>query len=110
MRAGQLRERVTIQQKVVTQNAFGEEVITWTTFATTWADVEPLTGREFIEQARREAEISYKVTIRYRTGIVPYMRISWESKTLRIEAVMPDGIKRQIMLMCSEVVSETAVV
>lgn len=110
MRAGQLRERVTIQQKVVTQNAFGEEVIVWTTFAATWADVEPLTGREFIEQARREAEISYKVTIRYRTGVVPYMRLLWDTKVMRIVAAMPDGIKRQITLMCSEVVSETAVV
>jgi head-tail adaptor len=34
MRAGRLRHRVVIQRKTVTQNAFGEEVITWTTVGT----------------------------------------------------------------------------
>ena len=94
MRIGELRERVTIQQKSATQDDFGAEVITWVDLATVWAKIEALTGREFITQGRAEASVTHKVTIRLREDVTPEMRLMWESQVLSIEAVLYD------VLMC----------
>ena len=51
MEAGQLRHRVTIQQATETTDGFGGVTQAWATFATVWAAVEPLTGREYLQGA-----------------------------------------------------------
>ena len=80
MRAGKLRQRVTIQDKSVSQNTYGEEVITYVDWATVWAAVEPLRGREFLEGRQITAEVSTRIRIRYRSGISPEMRVKFGSK------------------------------
>jgi SPP1 family predicted phage head-tail adaptor len=98
---------VKLQSKSVTRNDFGEEVITWTDTATVWAEVSGVSGREFVEQARTEAEVSHRVRIRYRASIVPHMRVLVvaTSQALDIEAVLPDQRRREIVLMCKEIVA-----
>ena len=57
MKAGALRHRVDIRQKAVSRNTFGEEVVTWTTYADdVWAAVEPLRGQEFIALRQQGSE------------------------------------------------------
>ena len=51
--AGRMRDRVVIQTKSATRDAYGAEVITWSTLATVWASVESIGGREFIENQQR---------------------------------------------------------
>ncbi|HLA24593.1 MAG TPA: phage head closure protein [bacterium] len=100
MRAGELRERITIQRKTtpVAQDGFGGESITWVTLAAVWAKVEALSGREFIGMGRQEAAVTHKVTIRERDDVTPAMRIAWGAQILQIEAVLGGTI------MCREVV------
>lgn len=106
MRIGGLRHRVKLQSKSVTRNDFGEEVVTWTDTATVWAEVSGLSGREYITQARTEAEVSHRVRIRHRASIVPHMRVLvGTTQALDIEAVLPDERKREILLMCKEIVA-----
>lgn len=105
MRAGRLRQRVTIQEKVVTQNEFGEEVITWTDYLTVWAAVEPLRGREFIEQAMAGAEITTRIVTRWHPGIRPEMRALHENYIYDIQAVIRvDERHREVQLLCREVI------
>ncbi len=75
MRAGDLRHRVTIQQLTTTRDAEGVTTETWTNVATVWAAVEPLQGREYFQAQAVNAEVTTRVRIRYRAGIVPTMRI-----------------------------------
>lgn len=104
MKAGTLRHRVTIQKKVVTQNTYGEEVITWDDVAEVWAAVEPLQGREFLEAQRAGAEVTTRVRIRHRDGIVPEMRVEWDDHLYDIQAVVAlEERGREIHLMCKEV-------
>ena len=42
--AGDLRERVTIQQRGVSLDSIGENTAAWTDVATVWANAEPLRG------------------------------------------------------------------
>jgi SPP1 family predicted phage head-tail adaptor len=105
MRAGDLRNRVTIQSKTVVQNSFGEEDITWTELATVWAAVEPLRGREFLDGRMVTAEITTRVRIRYRDGISPEMRVVFGSKVYDVIAVVHiEEREREIHLMCQEIV------
>lgn len=105
MRAGTLRQRVTIQEKNVTQNEYGEEVITWDDVNTVWAAVEPLQGREFLEAQRAGAEVTTRIRIRHRDGIEPEMRVSWGDHAYDIEAVIAiEERQREIHLMCRELV------
>ena len=46
MNAGILTRRVTIDRNVTTQDSSGDPVADWQEFATVWAAIEPLTGRE----------------------------------------------------------------
>jgi len=105
MRAGKLRHRVTIQQATEARNSIGEVTRTWSALATVWANVEPLNGREFIDAQRPEVQVSHRVTMRYRSDVTPQMRVSHDSRTLNIEAVIETGERRrELQLICSEAV------
>lgn len=105
MRAGPLRHRVTIQDKSVTQNEYGEEVITWTELVTLWASVEPLRGREFIEVTQWQADVSTRIRTRFYSGVSPEMRAVHDSRTYEIVHVInPLEIPREMELMCREAI------
>jgi SPP1 family predicted phage head-tail adaptor len=100
---GDLRHRVTIEEATITRDDFGGEIETWGTVATAWAAVEPLQGREFLEGRRAEAEVSTRIRVRYRAGIVPGMRVSWGDHVYDIEAVIEhESKRRELRLMCRE--------
>ena len=105
MRAGRLRHRVTLQTQSEERNSLGEVENTWEDWATVWGGVEPLRGRELMTDERNEAELTTRVIIRYRSGVVPSMRVVWGAHTYDIESVIDvDGRGRDLELMCREVV------
>lgn len=104
MQAGQLRHRVTLQTVTETRDAVGGLVESWATTATLWAAVEPLRGREFFQARAEQAGVDTRIRTRYYGGIVPKQRLRWGSHTYDIEAVIePDSRRRELHLMCSEV-------
>lgn len=103
--SGKLRHRITIQQRSTTQDVYGEPTDTWTTFATVWASVEPIIGREFFASEQVQAEVTTKIRIRNLDGILPKMRVSFGSKIYDIKAIMNiEERNREILLMCEEVI------
>lgn len=106
MRAGKLRHSITIQQQSTTQDSYGQQVETWTNVATVWASVEPLRGKEYFESKQEKAEVTTKITMRYRDGILPKMRVVFGSKTYDIQDVINlEERDRELHLMCLELVS-----
>ncbi len=102
MQIGKLRHRVTIQSLAVTQDAFGGQTNTWSTFqASVPCSIEPLSGREYLTAAADQAQVTAKATIRYLSGVLPTMRIvTADSETYVIRAVLPDATaRRSIVLM-----------
>ncbi|HEY1182232.1 MAG TPA: phage head closure protein [Rhodocyclaceae bacterium] len=97
MRAGQLRDRITIQQRTVTRGSMGAPVDTWTDVATVWAQFDPLRGREFFSAKQEQTENSVRFWIRYRAGIETKMRIVFAGKHYDIEAVIDARGRRQML-------------
>lgn len=105
MRPGNLRHRVTLQQLSRIDDGAGGYIETWIAVATVWADVYPLKGQELYQAQQVQANLSHRVTIRYRAGVEPSMRLQYGTRTLAIEAVIdPEERHRELILMCSEVV------
>lgn len=103
MNIGRLRHRVKLQEKQVTPNEFGEEVVTWVTTSTRWASVEPLRGREYIAARAEGADVTHRVRMRGGAVVRPEMRLLHDGRALDIEAVM-DREERgvELELMCRE--------
>lgn len=104
MNAGELRCRVSIQQKVALRGRDGGEVPQWGTVATVWAAVEPMLGREFVEGRQLTAEVTTRIRVRYRAGLTPEMRVVHGDDIYEVVAVQHvRNERREIVLMCREV-------
>lgn len=105
---GRLRHRVSLQEATITRDEFGGEIRTWIEVADCWADIEPLQGREFLEGRRQETELDTRIRIRYRSGVVPGMRIVWSTaesgvRTYDIQSVIEHRAERaELRLLCRE--------
>ena len=70
MRAGRLRDRVTIENFTVTKDAIGGEVRTWATHKTRNCSIEPLNGKEFFAAQSESTEVEVKIRFRYESGLL----------------------------------------
>lgn len=109
MRAGDLREQVTIQRVTATgQDSFGEPEETASTLATVWASVIPqryATGIEALAQSlgREAVKTTYTIIIYWRDDVTELDRIIWKGCELDIRRVLdPDGRRTWLELMCEE--------
>jgi SPP1 family predicted phage head-tail adaptor len=103
VRAGELDERVEIQQPTEVRDASGGFTLTWAKLATVSAKIEPQGAGEVREGEKQAARARYAVTIRYRADVTAQMRLKWRTRTLQIDG-MPSGSKRSevTVLMCVE--------
>jgi len=130
MRAGRLRKRITIEAVMETRDAYGEPAETWsayqgallateagvtltteagveltvgTTTGTYWADVIPISGREYFTAKSVHADVTHKFRIRYQSGITPKHRISYDSRVFDIRDVIDvDARKRTLEMIAIE--------
>ncbi len=105
MQAGKLRHRIAIEAPAETQGPDGSVSQTWGTFATAWASIEPLVGKEYFAAEREQADISHRIRMRFIGGITPRMRVSFESRIFEIESALNVSERnRELILMCRECV------
>lgn len=88
MRAGDLRSPVSIEQPSVSRNSRGEDVKSWSEFAATFAAIEPLKGVEKWEAQRVAGEEVTRIRIRWVSGLLPTMRIVFDSEYYYIEEIL----------------------
>jgi SPP1 family predicted phage head-tail adaptor len=87
MDSGKLDRLITIQSASVAQNAYGEEILTWSTLATVWAQFLPGGGSERFTSQQVYAEAQARFIIRYRTDVTPENQIVYNGKTWDILSV-----------------------
>ena len=87
--AGEMTERITFQQRSVTKNGLGEEVVTWADVATVWAEVRPLRGREFYAANQTQQVVDVRFVIRKRSGLTVDQRLLWKSTPYDITGLIP---------------------
>lgn len=89
---GTLRHRVLIQQQVTTRDSDGIEQTAWVDVAMVWASVEPLSAREFIQSGQTQAAVTARITMRYREGMLPTMRLVHRGEVFNIAGLLPDKV------------------
>lgn len=101
---GRLDRRVRIEQPVVTRDsAFGSQQITWSLVATVWAQVREVSQAERTADNLRVATRTTTVTIRYRPGVVPTMRLVEDTRVLQIVGQPLERGRRQWLdIQCEE--------
>lgn len=104
MRAGQLRERITVQSRTLTTSTSGDPGETWATVATVWARAELAAGGEAFEAERTISRAIATFTLRYDAslGLAPAMRIVWNGANWNIHDVVYDDRKRMWILQTSK--------
>lgn len=100
--AGELTERVTVQSATETRNTVGEATLTWATFATVWAKVESLAGREAERYGSIVGFSGHKATIRALPGVTTGMRVIYRNRTLEIGAINEYERVWYMELICTE--------
>jgi SPP1 family predicted phage head-tail adaptor len=104
--AGGRRSLVEFQSLSGTANAYNEiipEDEVWTPYATRWAMIEPLQGRELIEAQQVKAEVSHKITILAGLTVSSKDRIRFGNRIFDIgPAVNVGEANRELQIMAIE--------
>ena len=103
MQVGRMRYRIEIQDYKSTQDADGFETREWMTVHTVWADIAPVSGKEYMASNKETAEITNKIYIRFRSGIKSTMRIKHGDRIFEIESVLGDKRSGMLTIMAREV-------
>ncbi len=101
--AGKMRNRITFEQPVQTQDAAGGLTTIWTAAFTVWAEVKYLDGREYWQAQQANSEAEGRITMRYRADVTPDMRIIYGTQTLHILAPFAaDNKNKQMRVLFKE--------
>lgn len=91
--ASLLRERVTIQQLVQSDDGYGGKTASWTELATVFAQVEPVfvSQSEHLVADQVTAYAGYRVRVRMRSDVTASMQVIWKTHTLKIHSLHEQG-------------------
>lgn len=103
IKIGDLRHRITFQKSNKTPDGYAGNTEIYQDVVTVWAQVDPLTGREYFYAHQIKNEVSHRVRIRYRTDVNVEMRIKYGERYLQIESMIDKGERREFLeLLCLE--------
>ena len=106
MRAGDLRNLISIQSYTETRSASGAVTKTWTTYVSVWAKFRTLSGNERIAAQQASSVLTHEVSIRYLDFVKPGDRISWWTRVFDIKDVRNfDELNVETRMLCSEVLA-----
>lgn len=94
MKAGRRDRRITIERKTATQNTYGEEIVTWATLTTVWADMRPVTGRESYTENQFQSFADTKFRVLYSNvtrTLTTEDRVTYRGRTYDIVSVNEIG-------------------
>lgn len=102
MKIGGMRYKVELQRNVSKNDDEGFTQNIWKTEHTVWADIVPVSGREFLQSGTETAEVTFKIYIRYLDGIDSDMRVKCGENIYLLTAVLGNRRKGMLTLMAKE--------
>ena len=87
MRAGELRNPITIETNTPGRDAYGGVTNTWTTYLSAWARMENESGGEHLGSDSVQSTDQHLFTIRYQPGITNKMRVNFSGRIYDIVAI-----------------------
>lgn len=112
MRTGQLRHRILIRENTPSVDAYGERSESWGDVEEVWARVEPISGSEFLRADRTTANVTHRITMRYRddlgtgdTEMSPRYQLTYDGRTFEpVRVIDMDERHRWVEVLAQEVV------
>jgi len=99
LKAGSLRHRVTVERYTYEADSAGDPIQNpetgelrreWTVLATVWANIAPLSAREFIQSGMNVSDVSARITLRWQSTFLPTDRIVHNGTVYQIKGILPD--------------------
>jgi len=97
MRIGKLRHYISIQDRTETKNEFGEAEYNWNDFAKAYAEIKPVTAKEYFAAQGEVAQVTHRIVMRYKSGVKPKMRILFKDRVFDIKAVRDYFEKNRVL-------------
>lgn len=98
-----LRHRITLQIYTEQSDGYGGVSKSWNDYKTIWANVEPLSGREFIQAQQTQTMYSHRIRTRFFSDFNESMRILYKNQVYEIESIINvDERNRELEIMCTE--------
>lgn len=99
--AGQLNQRVQLQQRSAAVDGLGESTGAWADLGgPVWAKVEPLSGRDYLAAGALQQPVDTRIVIRWRAGVTLSLRLVWQGQPYEIISALPvDGGREWIEIM-----------
>jgi SPP1 family predicted phage head-tail adaptor len=103
VRAGLLRHRVHLQRRETGFDDYGQPIEGWTTYATTQASVDPISGQEFLALLQAGTKVTHRVRLRYRPGVSSADRVLFNGRVLDVQVPLNMGERnKEIEFLCEE--------
>jgi len=103
MQAGRLTEYISLQRATATQDSYGAESKSWSTYADCWARIETMTAAARLVEKQLLIDATHRVTIRWTLDVLVTDRVSWGDRLLDIvSAIDTDQRHESLVLECRE--------
>jgi SPP1 family predicted phage head-tail adaptor len=93
--------RIILQRRTVAQDAYGEEIETWSTLDTVWAQRVELKGSEQWQARQVIANIDAKYRIHWRDGLTPVDRMTENGRVFDVHSCVEMGRREALELIVS---------
>lgn len=103
MKLGKMRYRITIENPMNEIDGDGFNQETYTEFASVWADITPVSSKEYFGSNQTLEEATSKIYIRYMAGINTHMRIRCCRRLFDIISVLSDDRLGMTTIIAKEV-------
>ena len=94
-----MRTRIEIQSRSMAADTYGGPNPTWSTAATRWGQITPLSGRELWQAQQVRPDVTHRIVLRYYAGLTPRHRLLVGSRVFNISSVL-DIENRQRLHEC----------
>jgi SPP1 family predicted phage head-tail adaptor len=103
MRAGRLNKRVTLQKRIESTDSEGRTSETWVPLGSIWVGMDPSVGLEPVVAGQEEAQVSHRVTARFRPDLDHNSRLLLGARVLDVRSVLNVREENaEIDLLCIE--------
>jgi len=102
MKIGGMRYRAELQRNMAVKDDEGFTQNIWQTEHTVWADIVPISGREFLQSGTETAEVTFKIYIRWIENVDADMRVKCGENIYLLTAVLGNRRKGMLTLMAKE--------
>lgn len=107
--AGKLRHRIDLVVPSNVQDASGGiSLDNNVVFATVWASIEAMSGRDQLAAGTFASTTTHKITMRWMAGVTARMQVWFQGRQFQVQAVLnPDERTKMLLLYVMEVANSS---